>query len=537
MKEAASPASTRTHDMRIAVQSALAPGSSIAVTEILIAWLGTWQAAPLFNEHDVPAEQADIWLISAQVPEEVGSSGYARRAHAAVQDLLGVAGISRAEADIPVRAFIGTEPGAAPYEIGNSPPGSEESWWARDVMRCAEAWALPPDPGGASRGRGIVVGHPDTGYTLHPNLGVAALDLARDWDFIDDDDDALDPLLPPDESPWPLALPGHGTATASVIAGRGSEAAGIVGVAPEATLIPLRTVESVVQLFDSDVARGVDYARARGAHVISISLGGKGFFGLRAAIQRAVDAGAIVIAAAGNNVGIVVAPASYSNCLAVAATGPDDRPWPESSRGPAVDLSAPGWGVHVADVSWQNGRAVFEVQQTSGTSYSAAHLAGVAALWLAHHGADALRNRYGAELQAVFLHLLRSGGCRVPTGWDASQWGAGVPDAAALLTLPLPPTAVAPSLRPGDGERPISRLSALIGVDDAVLERALARRLGGSVDELQRTLARFEGELAFHLVRDRAFLAALLGDGAADSAAGSRETLASCSPQFAAAFL
>jgi len=182
---------------------------------------------------------------------------------------------------------------------------------------------------------------------------------------------------------------------------------------------------------------------------------------------------------------------------------------------------------------------VYGVQQTSGTSYSAAHLAGVAALWLAHHGADTLRTRYGSELQAVFLHLLRSGGCRVPSGWDASQWGAGVLDAAALLTLPLPSAAAAPARRPGDGERPISRLSALVGVDDAVLERALARRLGVAGDELQRTLARFEGELAFHLVRDRAFRVSLLGDGdgAGDSAAGSNETLASSSPQFAAAFL
>ncbi len=137
----------------------------------------------------------------------------------------------------------------------------------------------------------------------------------------------------------------------------------------------------------------------------------------------------------------------------------------------------------------------------------------------------------------MFLHLIRSGGCRVPSDWDASRWGAGVPDAAALLALPLPSTAGAPSFRPGDGERPISRLSALIGVDDAMLERALARRLGGSGDELQRTLVRFEGELAFHLVRDRAFLASLLGDGAGDTAAGSSETLASSSPQFAAAFL
>ncbi|WP_133163913.1 hypothetical protein [Cryobacterium zongtaii] len=208
------------HEMRITVQSARAPGSSIAVTEILLAGLGTWRAAPLFNPREAHAHHNDTRLITAQVPERVGSPSYVRRAHTVVQELLNDAGISRAEADIPVRSSSGIEPGAAPPGPENSPPGSEASRWAREVIRGAEAWAIPPEPGGASRGRGIVVGHPDTGYTLHPNLGVAALDLARDWDFIDDDDDALDPLVPTDESLWPLANPGHGTSTASVIVGR-----------------------------------------------------------------------------------------------------------------------------------------------------------------------------------------------------------------------------------------------------------------------------------------------------------------------------
>ena len=44
--------------------------------------------------------------------------------------------------------------------------------------------------------------------------------------------------------------------------------------------------------------------------------GGTGFFGLREAIQEAVDAGMIVMAAAGNQVGVVTAPASYDNCIA-----------------------------------------------------------------------------------------------------------------------------------------------------------------------------------------------------------------------------
>jgi ferritin-like metal-binding protein YciE len=49
----------------------------------------------------------------------------------------------------------------------------------------------------------------------------------------------------------------------------------------------------VVQVFDSDVAKAVAHARQVGCHVVSMSLGGKGFFGLKGEIQRAVDAGMI----------------------------------------------------------------------------------------------------------------------------------------------------------------------------------------------------------------------------------------------------
>ena len=66
--------------------------------------------------------------------------------------------------------------------------------------------------------------------------------------------------------------------------------------------MPIRATESVVQLFDSDVAKAVAHARKVGCHVVSMSLGGKGFFGLKDEIQRAVDRGMIVMAAAGNYV-------------------------------------------------------------------------------------------------------------------------------------------------------------------------------------------------------------------------------------------
>lgn len=514
-------ADRRRHQLRIAVQTAAPtagpPGKLVGQ---LAASLDSWTLERLS-----PDDEA-TWLVVGDVGVAVGTPAYARRAHSLVQRLIDTGAFRRVEADVPVTAYADEPedddrvrahggddqlPGALAAD--DHLPGTEVKRWARDAIRCEQAWAVPPPGAGASRGQGAVVGHPDTGYTLHPRLGVSAVDRTRDWDAISGDDDAADPLVPPDRSPWPVPNPGHGTKTGSVIAGRGDEERGIVGVAPMAVLVPVRAVESVVQLFDSDVARSVDHARRVGCHVVSMSLGGKGFFGLRQAIQRAVDSGMIVMAAAGNTVGLVVAPASYDNCIAVAACGVGDRPWPGSSRGAAVDITAPGWSVHVASFSWRTAPPGRVVHRASGTSYAVAHLAGVAALWLAHHGVDTIRSRYGARrVQAVFLHQLRTAGRRVPPGWDSSRWGVGVVDAEALLEAPLPrPADVSDELRAlGADESSIDRLSALVDVDREVLEQALAHRFGAEGAALDDVLGRYEGELAYLLLEDPTFRTSVL---------------------------
>jgi subtilisin family serine protease len=520
-------AAVRVHEMRVVIECDHRPAEG----DLAGAPAG-WRVTPLFQHED------GLWVVSGQVPELVGTADYAREAHTLVQRLLDNPAISRAEADLPVR------PRADPVRAslsapddGSCPPGSDGLRWALHAIRAEEAWAAPPAPGGHSRGSGAVIGQPDTGYTLHPNL-TDALDLSRDRDVLDNDDDARDPLVPADTLPWPGAFPGHGTKTASVMVGRETTAAGIVGVAPEAGLVPIRAVESVVQLFDSDVARSVAYAHAIGCDLISLSLGGKGFFGLERAIQRAVDSGMIVLAAAGNDVGIVVAPASYPNCLAVAATGADDHPWPLSSRGVMVDVSAPGWCVWVAGSRLEDAGPVFDVVQETGTSYAVAHVAGVAALWLAHHGPEALRERYGSRVQAAFLHLLRTQS-RVPAGWDARMWGAGIVDAAAMLTAALPTDAALG----GDmaGRRPSAsasaRLGALVNLDDTEFEAAVGRRLGLAPAEVREAVSRFEGELAFHLLEEPDFRAYLLGGAAGDAVAGPHDSQTTSSPGFAPRFL
>jgi hypothetical protein len=387
-------------------------------------------------------------------------------------------------------------------------PGTPEAladttsqYWALDNIRARAAWALVPPSGGAARGAGIRVGHPDTGYTLHPELEVSALDLANDRDLIDNDDNALDPLV---KRWWfPLDTPGHGTHTGSVIAGRSSGQ--ISGVAPESTLVPIRTVKTVVQVFDGDVAKAVYHAYQVGCHVISMSLGGIGFIGLQAAIAQAVANGVIVVAAVGQDVGFVVAPAVYPECIGVAASTADDQPWSRSSHGPAVDICAPGESIWVANVNTDVSPPVFDVNQDhKGTSFAAAHLGGVAALWLAHHGYPALISRYGAaNLQAVFMQLLKSAGYRRPPGWNTSEYGAGIVDAEALLNASLPPTAPAPPSM----ARFFSAIDRLQTVVPELKREELTKRLVElfNVDHarLDMQLDRYGRELVYLLSEDR----------------------------------
>jgi Subtilase family len=531
------PATVRPSDASDAQQEGVLKELATAVDGVLPGWsLHRWG-------------DGDVWVVAAPSDDPAGTATYAARAHDAVQQLLET-GIFRAvEADLPVTAYASLRAGGEEDEsggpdddgqgaFGNDPhlPGSERSSWARDAIRCTQAWAVPVPQGGAARGRGVLVGHPDTGYTLHPGLGREALDLRKDRDVIDGDDNARDPMVPPDESPWAVPSPGHGTKTASVIVGRGTETDGVVGVAPEAVVVPIRAVESVVQLFDSDVARAVDHARVAGCDVVSMSLGGKGFFGLREAIQRAVDSGMIVMAAAGNKVGIVVAPASYDNCLAVAASGIGDLPWPGTSRGGAVDVTAPGWSVHVATFRWNTSPPTNVVDRSSGTSYAVAHLAGVAALWLAHHGRDVVRARYGKKnVQAAFLTALRGGGHRRPRGWDVTQLGMGIVDAEALLRAPLPdPADVLVQGAFGAGTDPADRLAALVDVDRSRLELGLGVRLRAQGADLAGLIARHEGELAYLLLEDPAFRESVLSGGASGAFGPDTTTPAAASAQLSA---
>jgi subtilisin family serine protease len=484
---------------------------------------GAWGLERLFGNAR-PAELRRWWVVSGAVPS-VPAYDLSRVAYDLATRLAREADLV-VEPDVPSTAFgpeFGPVPSTQPLPEAaggdrQDLPCSKAKTWALDSVRAREAWALPVEQGGRSRGEGIRIGHIDTGYSDHPELERAALDLTADYDIIDDDDDARDPLRRAFFAV--LDSPGHGTQTGSVIAGR--ERGKISGVAPLATLVPIRAIKSVVQVLDSDVARAVNKARERGCHIISMSLGGRGFIGLQEAIRAAVADGMIVMAAAGNKVTFVVAPASYPECLAVAATNCNSKPWPDSSRGAAVDISAPGESVWTARVVLETSPPGFVESRSDGTSYAVATLAGVAALWLAHHGAQRIRRRYGkGSVQGAFLALLRSHGRRVPPDWISNGWqrkyGVGIVDAVALLHAGLPdlPETAVPETVSEAAQQPVPRLRAALGeLTDDQVRSAVGDLLGidaGRVDELSPVVV---SELVYRLGEDDQFREAVLTQAA-----------------------
>jgi hypothetical protein len=154
---------------------------------------------------------------------------------------------------------------------------------------------------------------------------------------------------------------------------------------------------------------------------------------LKKAIQKAVEEDdKIVVAAAGNCVGWVVAPAKYETTIAAAASNWKDVPWKGSSKGGAVTMTAPGEGIWVARRT-HDSVATDKVDPSNGTSYATAAIAGAAADWIAFHGKERLNAAKGEHsLTALFRFALQDAVTKFE-GWDTRRYGPGVLDLEKLL--------------------------------------------------------------------------------------------------------
>jgi thermitase len=226
-----------------------------------------------------------------------------------------------------------------------------------------------------SRGRTVSIGIVDTGYhRSHPELDAK---VQGEYDFVEEDSEAQD-------------FGYHGTAVVGVAAAETNNAEGIASVGFHARFLMAKGCTDVC--LSSDTAPALEWLVGQGVEILNLSFGAEqeppGDPVLELAVQRAQEAGALVIAAAGNDGANTDSfyPAAYPDVLGVSATDQDNAPASFSNSGLVVDVAAPGVEIiSTYNADYQENTTGALYASFSGTSLSAPHVAGVAALVKAKH--------------------------------------------------------------------------------------------------------------------------------------------------------
>ncbi|KCZ73388.1 subtilisin-like serine protease [Candidatus Methanoperedens nitroreducens] len=227
-------------------------------------------------------------------------------------------------------------------------PEVETIPWGIDRIKAPQAWDI-------TKGKGMKVAVCDTGvdYT-HPDFSP---NYRGGISFVPAETDPKD-------------FNGHGTHVAGTI----------IGVAPSAYLYAVKVLGSDGSGNFSWIIAGIDWCVRNGMHVLNMSLGAPSAptTALERMCNLAWSRGLILVAAAGNDRGPVNFPARYQSVIAVSAIDSANVIAEFSSRGPEVELCAPGVDVLSTLPGDRYGTL-------SGTSMACPHVAGVATLALSSH--------------------------------------------------------------------------------------------------------------------------------------------------------
>ena len=208
---------------------------------------------------------------------------------------------------------------------------------------------------------------------------------------------------------------GHGTHVAGIIGAAMGNGKGGAGIAPGATILSLRVVNSEGKIYDSALIAALRTAVKNGAQIVNISIGGTAYNAVfQKVINEAAKNGVTVVAAMGNDgTNCLNYPAGYDNVIGVVSVDRTNNRASGSSYGTWGDVAAPGaviWSTTYDGSYWHK----------SGTSMASPVVAGVAALYKSVHP-DATPAQITARLKAT------------ATKGD-SDLGAGIVNAAAALS-------------------------------------------------------------------------------------------------------
>ncbi|MEU3890028.1 type VII secretion-associated serine protease mycosin [Streptomyces sp. NPDC029041] len=252
--------------------------------------------------------------------------------------------------------------------------------WSLQRVLLDELWSQ-------STGKGMRVAVIDTGVDVtNPQL-TDAVDVKSGRNFLPEnlEDDDGNPIERGKENGTTDTV-GHGTTVAGIIAARPAKGTGFVGLAPDATIIPIQQNDAEGNGDVGTLTKAIRYAVQARADVINISQDTTrpmtSTSDLKLAIDQALNRGIVVVASAGNDgLGGNVKetyPASYEGVLAVGASDRNNERAAFSQSGEFVGVAAPG--VDMISTVPKGGHC-----SDNGTSFSAPYVAGLAALIKAKH--------------------------------------------------------------------------------------------------------------------------------------------------------
>ncbi|MHC4041702.1 S8 family serine peptidase [Bradyrhizobium sp. 23AC] len=280
-----------------------------------------------------------------------------------------------------------------------SPPPSEgdPAQYALTKLRLPQAHTL-------AHGANVTVAVIDSGIdTKHPELA----------NSVADNFDALGSAEGPHV---------HGTGIAGAIVAHDR----LMGSAPQARIIAIRAFGGSNGGAESSsyiILRSLNYAAEHGAQIVNMSFAGPKDAVIERAIAATAARGLVLIAAAGNAgaKSPPLYPAANPNVIAVSATDQQDRLFTASNRGNYIAVAAPGVDIFLPAPDGK-------YQMTSGTSFSAAYVSGVAALLL--------ERNYTLKPEALRMTLAKTARDLGSPGRD-ELFGDGQTDAfAAVMAVP-----------------------------------------------------------------------------------------------------
>lgn len=266
-------------------------------------------------------------------------------------------------------------------------------------------------------GKGILIGHLDTGVDVtHPAL-TQSVDVFAEFDLIGEE------LTAGGASTDPRDTGSHGTHTAGILNGQPHEGL-TFGVAPGAKLataivieggdVPARTIAAL------------DWTIGQGCRVVNLSLGVRGFHPQFATILGLVKQRNVLPIVAVGNEGAQTSrsPGNHQEVISVGAIDEQNAVWlfsssqtlPTTPKRSVPDLAAPGVAIWS---SAPNGKLI----PLSGTSMATPHISGLAALLMEHK----------PEATAVDVENAIYKSCTRPAGISTVRISRGVPDAVKAL--------------------------------------------------------------------------------------------------------